>query len=500
MTSENAREYLERLVAAIQVPASKYDDAVRSYRSICQWFERDESTIKAAHKESFLQGSFRLGTAIRPTTEEDDYDLDIVVVLALSKMALPQSELKRRVGVEVKSYANSHGMTRPKDARRCWTQDYADERHFHVDTLPSLPDVQGLREKLEARQLSEAFIDDAIAITDKTDANYNVINPRWPNSNPRGYASWFESRIGSVLRARKAAIALIEGRSADEVPTYEAQTALQKAVQLLKYHRDIMFADDPDDRPISIIITTLAAHAYQGEINLDDALHRILSDMDTYIEEEQGIDWVRNPTNALENFADKWIEYPKRRENFYRWLDTARSDFDRIVRADNTQREAILTEAFGDEIAAKVARQQSEPRTWQKRASIFAPHRASPPWSPRAAGTVRIKKATWAPKGSIRTRPFSSDSKPVPKDVVLRFYASTDVPQPFEVYWQIVNTGEEATRANCLRGTFEVGSIHSGNLIRKEPTAYKGTHTIECFIVRDGYLAARSGQFLVNIE
>lgn len=438
-TREDAREYLERLASAIQVPPSKYEDAVRAYRSICQWFERDDSTIKTEHQESFLQGSFRLGTAIRPTTEEDDYDLDIVVVLGLAKLAISQAELKRRVGVEVKSYAKSHGMTRPKDARRCWTQNYVDQRQFHVDTLPSVPDAQGLREQLEARNLSNAFVTDAIAITDKTDTNYNVVNPRWPNSNPRGYAAWFESRMGEVLAARKAAIALLEGRATDDVPTYEAQTPLQKTVQLLKYHRDIMFADDPDDRPISIIITTLAAHAYQGETDLDAALQRVLSDMHLYIEEEFSIDWVRNPTNGLENFAYKWIQYPKRRENFYRWLETARSDFEHIAAADDARREEVLSESFGDEIAAKVARRQLQPRTWEKRKSIFAPHRQTPPWSLRGAGTVKIKKATWAPKGSFRTRPFSSDSKPVPKNVTLRFYASTDIPQPYEVYWQIVN-------------------------------------------------------------
>lgn len=497
--AEGERDYLERLVDAIQVPQSKYDEAVNSYQSICGWFERDASTIRTRHIESYLQGSFRLGTAIRPTTEEDDYDLDIVVVLSHAKSELSQAELKRRVGVEVKSYADAHSMTRPKDARRCWTQDYADQRQFHVDTLPSIPDAHGLREKLEVRQLAQDFVGDAIAITDKTDANYNVIHSIWPNSNPRGYALWFERRMGNVLVARKAAIALAEARSATDIPTYRAQTPLQKAVQLLKFHRDIMFADDAEDRPISIIITTLAAHAYAGEVELDTALRKILRDMDAYIEEEHGIDWVRNPTNAMENFADKWIEYPKRRENFYKWLEIARSDFDRLALADDAQREATLSEAFGEEVANRV-RGQVEPRTWSKRKSIFASHRQVPPWSLKNAGTVKIKKATWAPKGSIRTRPFSSDSKPVPKNVTLRFYASTDIPRPFEVYWQIVNTGEEAERANCLRGSFEVGSIHSGSLMRKEPTAYKGTHTIECFIVKDGYLAARSGQFLVNIQ
>lgn len=500
MATETARQYLERVVDSIQVTDKKYEEAVSSYQSICRWFERDESTIRFSHLESFLQGSFRLGTAIRPTTEEDDYDLDIVVLLSHSKNDLSQAELKRRVGVEVKSYSDAHGMTRPNDARRCWTQNYADGRQFHVDTLPSIRDASGLRDKLEARQMAQHFVDDAIAITDKTDANYHVVHAVWPNSNPRGYANWFESRMAGALAARKAAIALAEQRSADEIPTYRAQTPLQKSVQLLKFHRDIMFADDPEDRPISIIITTLAAHAYRGERNLDDALLRILSDMHNHIEVEHGIDWVRNPTNAIENFADKWIEYPKRRKNFYDWLDAVKSDFAQIAAADDAEREMLLTEVFGEEAATRVTKRQNEPRTWNKRSSIFAVHRENPPWSLHNLGKVKIKKATWSPQKSIRTRPFSSDSTPIPKNVDLRFYASTDVPKPFEVYWQIVNTGADAVNANCLRGTFEVGAIHSGNLMRKETTAYSGSHTVECFVVKDRYLAARSGQFIVNVE
>jgi hypothetical protein len=35
------------------------------------------------------------------------------------------------------------------------------------------------------------------------------------------------------------------------------KTPLQQAVQILKRHRDMMFADDPEHKPISVIITTL---------------------------------------------------------------------------------------------------------------------------------------------------------------------------------------------------------------------------------------------------
>ena len=37
--------------------------------------------------------------------------------------------------------------------------------------------------------------------------------------------------------------------------------------------------------------------------------------------------------NPAENFADKWAEEPRKRENFYRWLEQARQDFALYLRA-----------------------------------------------------------------------------------------------------------------------------------------------------------------------
>ncbi len=493
-------EYLDAILESIQVSQSRYESAARTYKSFCEWFSREKSTVRPLAPDSFLQGSFRLGTAIRPTTEEDEYDLDIVVSVNGSKATISQSDLKAAVGAEVKSYAKAQVMSRPVNARRCWTQNYADGSRFHVDILPAIPDAEGLRSILEERELSTDFVQDAIAITDKTSVNYEQIHPLWPVSNPRGYATWFEGQMGGVLAARKAAIALMESRSVDDIPTYRAQTPLQKAVQVLKFHRDVMFADDPDDKPISVIITTLAAQSYKGEATVALALNRALSDMDTYIEQRNGIDWVANPTILSENFADKWVEYPNRRKNFYEWLDRAREDFLRISQASGRERESIIAEAFGDGVASRAFNDDGYLRTWQKRASIFASHRESPPWALSNQGRVWIKKATWSTPGTYRTRPFSSDSKAIPKQKTLRFYGETNVPKPYEVHWQIVNTGEEAERANCPRGGFEVGAITSGKIMRKETTAYRGSHTVEAFVVKDGYLAARSGQFIVNIE
>jgi hypothetical protein len=94
-----------------------------------------------------------------------------------------------------------------------------------------------------------------------------------------------------------------------------------------------MFEGKPDHKPISIIITTLSAHAYNEESTISAALHSILTGMDQHIEHRGDEAWIVNPVNPAENFADKWAEEPKKRENFYNWLEQARHDFALYLRA-----------------------------------------------------------------------------------------------------------------------------------------------------------------------
>lgn len=81
------------------------------------------------------------------------------------------------------------------------------------------------------------------------------------------------------------------------------------------------------------------------------------------------------------------------------------------------------------------------------------------------------------------------------------FSATTNVPKPFSLYWQVVNTGLEAEQANQLRGQILPSrTVGVGGLTQKESTLYTGMHWIECFVVKDGICVARSGEFVVNIE
>ena len=81
-----------------------------------------------------------------------------------------------------------------------------------------------------------------------------------------------------------------------------------------------------DNAPISVIITTLAAHAYSGEASLYNAMCNILDHMTDNIFVKDGVFWIENPVMPAENYADKWTQYPERREAFFAWVIRARKE------------------------------------------------------------------------------------------------------------------------------------------------------------------------------
>ena len=268
-----------------------------------------------------------------------------------------------------------------------------------------------------------------------------------------------------------------------------------------------MFSERSEDKPISIIITTLAAHAYRQEVTISDALYGILGRMDKYIQNRGGILWISNPTDPMENFADRWVKYPERMYAFYEWLDQIRKDFSAAAQALNRREAvAVLQPRFGKWLMGAVAKNQRGSFLMRLATSasqlgrfLDPPHRERPLWNHVDQGEVRIEQAILRGDG-FRSRTVTSDCDPLPKHRSLIFEASTNIPRPYKVYWQVVNTGQEAKEAYGLRGGFEEGLVTSGKLTRGERTRYKGMHSIECFIVKNGYLAARSGQFIINIR
>ncbi|MEJ6389784.1 nucleotidyltransferase domain-containing protein [Gymnodinialimonas ulvae] len=326
---------IEKLADELAVPQNRFDQAERRYKDLGEFLHRDESSVRKFDPEVYIQGSFALGTPIKPASTDEDYDLDIVVAFnALTKKHISQADLRSLLRDELRAYRQARGIQNPVgESRRCCTLVYADGAQFHMDVLPALPNEGNMRMVLASFRADESLADGAIAITDNEEIEtYHIITDDWPGSNPRGFATWFKSRQLEQLNERRRAYLNERGNvtaSVEDVPAFRVRTPLQSAIMILKRHRDEWFAeqDDPDLKVISVILTTLSSHAYDGEARVSDAIAKILKDMHLKIENRQGIHWIANPTDPSENFADRWETHPERGDAFFEWLDAARNHF-----------------------------------------------------------------------------------------------------------------------------------------------------------------------------
>lgn len=88
-------------------------------------------------------------------------------------------------------------------------------------------------------------------------------------------------------------------------------------------------------------------------------------------------------------------------------------------------------------------------------------------------------------------RRMISDRMPLRVKKTLDFAVNkdgTDVPQPYEVRWKVLNRGPEAERRNCIRGQI-VKSDTPGK--RREYTEFRGEHVVEAYAIRNGVVVAR---------
>jgi hypothetical protein len=320
MTETEKRNRLwESFIETLDIPESYYDKAVGRATSLENWFLRDGSSLAHLQPDVFPQGSFRYGTVIRPLLDNDEYDLDLVCSVRLRKGDVSQKQLKELVGGEVAAYAEAKQFKEgPEEKRRCWRLNYADHVSFHMDILPCVPESRLVVDALLDLRVDTSYVHHAVAITDTRHSHYERIVANWFSSNPRGFALWFE-RIAKQVAYRRIQN-LVEGRkyaSVDEVPPYEWKTPLQRVIQILKRHRDVMFRKNRDLAPISMIITTLAAHSYGGEQDLDIALSNIVARMPDFV--RQQVPRVPNPVNPAEDFADRWATDSKYEDNFWIW-------------------------------------------------------------------------------------------------------------------------------------------------------------------------------------
>ena len=358
ITSE-AEETFEDLAEELETPPYRYEQAETSYKSLGDWLNRPSSSIRQYDPQVHVQGSFGLGTVIPPISDKEHYDIDAVSEFRkLTKGEVTQQELKQLLGVEMRLYAKAQNMNNPvEEHRRCWRLEYADGAQFHMDVTPGILNASEQRALLARKGTRRVFGRHRDRDYGRRSSLLQGRLKRLAALNPQGYLKWFHGRMAKIFEERKKALMQKGVRAGTEpIPDYKVRTPLRSAIMILKRHRDIMFIQRCDERPISIILTTLAAHAYNGEAKIADALFTILSQMDRFIvRQPDGTFLIANPSDPSENFADKWKKHPERADAFFEWLARAREDFARAASLSNKQLIADnLAKGIGTGVAERV--------------------------------------------------------------------------------------------------------------------------------------------------
>lgn len=334
---------LDIIADELDIPEDLRKEMVRKYKHLGEWIKSDNEERFKTESEIYPQGSVRLGTIVQPVTESGEYDVDLVYLRRLAKTGVTQEGLVEQAEEQLNRYIK-HRRDEGKDIptlerrRRCIALNY--DGRFHMDVLPALPDDEGAH-------YTDRSVDTSILLTDRE-------LREWQHSNPKAYSEWFRDCQRVAFDLKMANMASEGNVSVEEIPSEEVKTPLQIAIQILKRHRDVTYKGDSDDKPISIIITTLAATVYQNELNIVEALVSILEKMEKAIVFDEGKWNIPNPVNSKENFADKWNEYPQRAERFIEWLNSARADLSKFLQLEGLDRISFsLSESFGSDIVER---------------------------------------------------------------------------------------------------------------------------------------------------
>ncbi len=405
------------------------------------------------------QGSYRQDTIIKPVTENNEFDVDALFLLKEIVDLEPKDYISNLKALfkESERYENivdSNGKT------RCVTLNYAGD--FHMDIVPCI------------KQGESYFI---------MNKNDNVLE----QTDADGYAEWFEEKN-----------IITEGK-------------LVTVIKLIKYLRDIK----QNFSVKSVLITTLLGmQVYNDDdvslySDIPTALKTLINRLNNFLQSNTSTPIIINPVLSSENFNRHWDKYPGQYFNF---KDKIKIYTEKINEALDKE-ELInsikkLQEVFGDGFTYEIEKSLT---SINNSISLFVLGDHGHKMQLSDLGLIDTGRYPYSVKiiaglyvGS-RTSPtmvrelFNSDEI-LPIAHHLLFKAIPCIPhRNYNIYWQVVNTGEHAKSLGekALRG-----EIIAGGREKWEQSLYTGKHWVECFIVdsTNQTCLARSGSFYVNFE
>lgn len=381
---------------------------------------------------TWLQGSYKYATLIKPVHSGEEYDVDVGVYFDWDdeQGAEPTPrQLRDWVQTELLEYEKVCEELKkvaipPKE--RCSRASYV--RQFHIDTP-----VYHLNAVSDVRRLA-------------------CLSDKWEYSDPKKLYKWFKDAVG--------------GDDRDQ---------LRRVVRYLKAWAAVSFDDAPESRPSSIFLTVVVTEAYQDlwaqrllGLDDDDALVMVIKTLHDRLFDDRE---VINPVDDVEDLnrmsLEAWEEFLPR-------LATLR---DIAERADGAEDEAaaalIWSEAFSFLMPLPEAGEVEIVEESSGRAVMQLPE-------------VEVK--VFAGNGARLIATHRNEVPAVAKDCSLIFTIVNPhvVPEFAAVEWTVRNEGQEADQRNDL-GHRRVGIRL---LSAEEHTAYVGRHFMDCVVRVNGQVYA----------
>lgn len=394
--------------------------------------------------ELIPQGSYAHKTIIKPVNGHE-FDADVLLYVHEQPDWEPKDYIANLYAAFCGS-ATYKEMVRRRT--RCVVIDYANE--FHIDIVPYL---------------------------ERSGAHYitNRHKNRFELTNPEGFNEWLDAR------------------------NRDASNHLVEVIRLVKYLRDSKGTFSIK----SVILTTLlGGHVNQahllGDLNyyadMPTTLLRVITSLDAYLQANPVMPTIADPSGTGENFSDRWDQdgYSNFRDKIHYYaakIDAACHESDKATCIK------LWQDVFGEDFAEPPATQTKPklasldyiPPTEQFLDRDFNITTTPTRHNVRIVGRI-------AKKAGFRHGLLSSRGNKVGKGRELRFsIAHCDVPEPYDVYWKVRNSGEEANQVDQLRGEI---TKDTGNRTRTESTKYHGSHYVECYVVKDGTCVASDRQLV----
>lgn len=449
-------DFEDFLAAAVDLNQTRLDRLDTSVKAIEDYLLSTE-TFGAGFTELIPAGSWAHRTIIRPVGVNDAFDADVLLPVTYRRDWQPKDYIE-----QLYTTFQSHGTYQALAHRmkRCVRIEYAGE--VHIDVVPYV-DLSGTH-----------------VITNRTHPDGMG---QFERSNPEAFTVWVDDR------------------------QRWAHGYFIKTVRLVKYLRDFKGTFTCK----SIILKTLLGNQLTAADEADEsgAFADVPSTLVTLMERlaaalPEQMPQIFDPGGTGEDFTQRYRgtgnawDYKNFRMRIADYAERMRAAYDDADRDSSTKQwRSIFGDTFMAGITRKAVTTYTATMPWSGEQQID-----QPPFSyalhldARYRAHVAGRMVGWASNGKIRKSGFgpydlSTRGNRVQKGMQLQFSVTTNVPQPYQVFWKVRNGGDEAATAKALRGEI---SRDGGANTKQEHTLYKGRHYVECYIVKDGLVVARDRQ------